>query len=678
MDKSFIRENIIFWSRLGFGLDPIILDDDGLPVIYDKTFSQLKTHQNFYEKGIKIHSFILNSGWIGDGKYDYTVTDMTMDKACEIGEDAKLLPRIKLNVPIDWCRNHPEEVFVYPGGPSDAESIRNMVGTSDHDYYGYEAPDGIYMGDPKYRRKNVNGKICLQSFSSDKWLEDAGAALQKLIAHLEEKYPDRIIGYHIAYGTSGETIMWGRISGRYGDYGITNRRKFSEFLREKYGIDAPIPTPVERYSQMDTLSRFMRADNKISRYYDEFTDEMNSRAIEYFCKAVKEIAPERLTGIFYGYFMGVQNIAYTGHTELEKLLSSPYVDFFAAPKTYYRSGPGDSCAEFGVTQSVNLSKVWVDECDIRTHLAAADTPPEWRNNDIHQTENCLTRELAKNMSHNSGFWFMDLGGMWYSSDEMMELVGRLNRINEQVRKKPYASVSDVLLLVDEKSVSTTSISMDCLKSYVTDFICNTKMSGVVLDVHRQKDIYSLDLSKYKLVIFAYTFRNCASDLEYIKSKTDAAIMFNYAAGCLEGGDFSLENTKSLSGFTLSEKEVSEYDFPALEILDRDNVIRADKHGEVVYKEVDGRLHIMNTVPYLDVDSIRKITTLCGCHNYCDANYTLYADSRFIALTAGAEPFCGKLRLPETKKWRNMKTGECGEASEIALNMKPYDTAVFIF
>ena len=224
MDRNILRNQTIFWSRMGIGIGYKVLDENGDPVIGNDTFSELSDHQMFYKSGIKIHSFILESGWVGDGVYNFNTTDKTMDAACKIGEDVLLIPRIKLDPPYDWLKNHPEEVFVYYDGPRTAEEISALVNTPLHDQLGYEAPDGMYMGNPKYNKPNVGGKISNQSFSSDKWLEDTKAMMKVLFAHLEEKYGDKILGYHIAYGTSGETLLWGRISRKFGDYGITNMR----------------------------------------------------------------------------------------------------------------------------------------------------------------------------------------------------------------------------------------------------------------------------------------------------------------------------------------------------------------------------------------------------------------------------------------------------------------------
>jgi hypothetical protein len=179
----------------------------------------------------------LPSGWVGVNEYDYSLTDKVMDEVFRDNDDIYFIPRIKLNVPIDWCYENPEDVFVYYGGPETAEEIRSVVGTLQHDYIGYDSPHGYYAsGEFEDTRPNVGGVIARQSFSSKKWLEDAKEALTRVINRLENgKYGKRILGYHIAYGTSGETVVWGRVSNKYGDWGINNKKAFFEWAKAKYG-----------------------------------------------------------------------------------------------------------------------------------------------------------------------------------------------------------------------------------------------------------------------------------------------------------------------------------------------------------------------------------------------------------------------------------------------------------
>lgn len=682
MKKSdaFLKNHIIFWSRLGFGFDPPFLNEKGQPVLFNESLSELKYHKSLYEKGIKIHSFIVNSGWIGVNQYDYTVTDRVMDAAASIGEDVLLIPRVKLNPPIDWCKENPEELFVYHGGPSDQSEIRAIVGTEKHDILGYEAPNGYYMGDPKYNRPNVGGTVSRQSFSSEVWLADAKKALEKFVLHVEEKYPGKILGYHVAYGTSGETILWGRASHRYGDYGISHTKKFKAYQKEKLGTELDLPSDAERYLNKKTLRDFLRIDNEVSVCYDEFTSKVNARATEELCKVVKKAAPNALAGVFYGYLM-VHNAVYTGHTEIDSLLSSPYVDFFAAPKSYYRCGPGDAGGEIGLAQSINLKKLWMDECDVRTHLAKSDLSASWLSAGGVQTKNALLRELSKNLSHDSGFWLMDLGGGWYEDPDLLDYVEKLNQINQLVREKEHQSAAEVLVLMDENSILRAGVSKHCLRSYCKDFVCNSKKAGVLVDVYRKSDVKKIDLSRYKIIVFAYTYELEQEELAYMKKANGkAAFLFQYAAGCIQNGKFSLENVYKTTGFHLEEKGLSEdpkQDFPMLSLCEEEGLVLKTEKGSAAQKTVEGRVHIFNTIPYLEVSQIKELYRLAGCHFHTPEHVVLYGDRRFITALSDGEQIDDFILLEQARKWKNAFTGESGQGDRIKLQLKPYEGAMFL-
>ena len=681
--NDVLRNNLIFWSRLGFGYDPPVFDENGKPVIFNDTLSEIEYHKSFYKKGIKLHSFIVSSGWVGNNKYDYTVADRVLDAAVTIGEDVLLIPRVKLNPPIEWCKENPEELFVYWDGPREKDEIRKIVGTPEHDRIGYDAPDGYYMGNPKYNKPNFTGKVSLQSFTSDKWLLAAKEALKRFILHVEERYPGKIFGYHIAYGTSGETLLWGRIDGNYGDYGICCTKKFRQYLNDNYNIDVPLPSPQQRYGVKDTLRDFMRVDNKISVYFDEFISKTNVNAINELCKTVKKTSPNSITGVFYGYLMA-DNIAYSGHTEIETLLNSPYVDFIASPKDYYRCTPGDSGGELSVPQSINLMKTWVDECDVRTHLAQKPDDSSklddlsWLSENIIQTKNAILRELSKNLSHNSGMWLMDLGGGWYDDEEMMELVGEVAKLSETVQKRPHESASDVLILIDEHSILQTAISKDCLTGFCADFICNTKKTGVLTDIYRFSDIRHIDLSKYKAIVFAYTLKINQEEIEYIKKNSTASFIFNYAAGCISDEGFSLSNTENLTGFKLSDDSKNYYDFSSIKIIDDGECIFENEKGSVASKIVNGRIHIMNNVPFIDVSTLKNLYNLCGCHMYSPENTVIYGDKRFITVLSDGKMYDDYIYLKKPAKWENLLNGEKGYGDKIKLKLEPYEAAFILF
>ena len=210
--KNILLNNSVFWSRLGWPYNPPVLDENGnARMMLSDDSPEKKFHGDFDRAGIKIHSTILFSGWIAPAKYDYRATDKALDDLfASVGKDSMYIPRIKLDPPPSWCAENPEDTTVYyPGGLS-KEEIAELACTPAHDWFGMELPNG-YTTDKKVRgkpdpRPNVRGLIGMQSFSSEKWLRDAGEALRRLIRHIESgKYGKNVIAYHIAYGQCGET-----------------------------------------------------------------------------------------------------------------------------------------------------------------------------------------------------------------------------------------------------------------------------------------------------------------------------------------------------------------------------------------------------------------------------------------------------------------------------------------
>ena len=72
MKENFnkLKNEPFFWSRLGFCFDPPMLDSKGKQVIFSRDFAKYrKIHDEFRDAGVKYHTTILSSGWIGANKF---------------------------------------------------------------------------------------------------------------------------------------------------------------------------------------------------------------------------------------------------------------------------------------------------------------------------------------------------------------------------------------------------------------------------------------------------------------------------------------------------------------------------------------------------------------------------------------------------------------------------------
>ncbi len=718
---NLLRSNSVFWSKLGFCYDPPRLDENGKPIVFFDDFDRFANHhRNFTDSGVKIHTSILFNGWVGVGKYDYELTDKVLNAVFKDNSDIYYVPRIKLNVPLDWGKKNPEDVFVYHEGPREAGKIKELVGTAKHDYLGYETPDGYYTaGGWKDNRPNVGGLISNQSFSSKKWLSDAGETLRRLIRHLEDgPFGDRILAYHIAYGVSGETCFWGRFGRngvKFGDYGIANRKAFFQWgLKEYKSLDAlrkawsekdlteekfEPPAPELREQQSGSLDSYMRGrqEDQICIDYDKFNTEVNVNAIEHFGKIAKEETNGKAVGSFYGYLMEVRRSAYTGHLGFDQLLNSPYIDFIAAPKSYYRSGPGDPGGVLAPAQSINRQKLWLDELDNRTHLCKT---AEKQCQNLSETQTVMWREFSKNLAHNSGMWWMDLGGGWYDSPEILKEIGKIEKISQKIKATQGKSISEILLVVDDKSFFNWVCGDADHNMFMKEFVREAHLCGAPIDMYRLKDIEDIDLSQYKLICFLNAFKFDVGQWDKIKKRLPekVSLMWNYAAGILNP-KFSLSNIEEITGFKVCERsrnakpklipdskgamrktsimellEDINIDVPLLEIIPTQevNALADYSDGGIALAErscSSGSKDIYCALPMLKAEHIRIIGELAGVHFYAPANCAIYANSRFISFFPKNDmEFQAHLKKPQNII--DISTGELLEQKEIiTLNIK---------
>lgn len=672
---AFLRENPIFWSLFGHE------SESGNWDVHEQN---TKRHRAMFDQGILVHSSVVPSGWVGPDTYDYTELDRLLELLFSVAPDILFLPRVKLNVPEGWCEKYPEEVYVYEGGPRTRQEILAMVGTERHGSHPCKPTD----------------LLALQSLSSKQWVADAAEAMGRFVAHLENsKWADHIIGYHVAYGTCGESTQWGSWNKNplhHGDYGISHTRDFLRYaaerglhctdvppIRERFFIgDAPVPdnrchigTPT-----LEQLFLHTEQDGK-SIVYSHFQRDINSDAIETICRAVKERAPEKVTGIFYGYIAEPDNCGNGQHTGFDRILSSPWVDFLAGPKGYTRVSPLDPGLGQAVPNSVSRKKLWVDELDNRTHLSTWSGSKDHPAKNFQQTRAVYWREFTKNAVFHQGYWWMDLGGGWLDSRELQEEIRLLNETNKRLRQRESRSVSQVLLVMDEDSIHCTRPNF----SFHRDVIHHTgsviKECGVPIDFYRLKDLGEMDLSRYKMVVFLNAFRGEALAEALEKLPPDRYVLFNYAPGILSAA-FGLGTVERLTGFRLGEYREENGCYPLLAIEPKENqqVLEwLDGKPRLAACQKDGRTLLLDAMPReMTPQTMQGLLRAAGVHIYAPTKCVVHTDDRFLYVLAeesGRVP----VRLREPVACENIFTGEqFSEGEEIVLDMEEGTCAFLMF
>ena len=691
-NTSFLKENPVFWSRLGGEWYPPLYDKEGNPY-YGQSAEDIalkqRYHRDFAAAGVHLHSFVLDRGWPFEGKYDYTVTDQQLKQIFEADPDGYILPRIKLDAPVDWCRNHPEEVFAYMTGKGlSKEEIAALVGTPAQCYWQYQVPEWY----EKYAdfQESRSFVIDEQSLSSARWLSDGGEALRRLIEHLESgPYADRIAGYHLGFGHCGECMQWHmgewipgapRELWHYGDFGIAHLQRFYDYGIEKYGSrealaaawrqpdisrdTVDLPLPKERYLEGEDLKSYFRGREKdvLARDFDLFMSNNVSDAILHFAKTAKQYT-KKPVGFFYGYFMFAMNTQYEGHVQMERILNCPDVDFIASPTAYHFRAAGSPSLDMTATQSVNREKLYMEETDTRTHLVPkemADAKPHDCNHTMEETRFSLWRGLCKNIAHGSGFWWMDLGGGWFDSPEILAEIGELTRVHAILRGGEHRSVADILVVMDDKGMESTQCNRFFTHGFVRNFILTTRAAGVLCDTYLASDLDKIDLSRYRLVVFGTNYALTKERLSSWSFREDATLMFFGFVGVLQNGVPTLANVEAVTGFALCEDHDTELNCPVLKIAEGDDPWLA-------VKKVGTHTRVMCTDPRLTPTAFREIARAAGCHIYTDADSILFGDEQFLGVFAKGETHT-VLHLNGKKRAVELRFGKALVGTDIPLDL----------
>ena len=213
----------------------------------------------------------------------------------------------------------------------------------------------------------------------------------------------------------------------------------------------------------------------------------------------------------------------------------------------------------------------------------------------------------------------------------------------------------MLIVFDERSMLSVNENVDLHKGFLREFINETNCSGVIADVYRARDLEDIDISQYKLIVFAYNLFMDDKTRQIVKSVSeDKMIVFNYTAGIHSEDGFSYENFEELTHHKITEikSEGVQYDFP-----------------EINVEKMSGKNMVVLNNPYLRANEIRELAKSAGCHVYTDTpDVTIYADNRFVGVfnkNAG-----GHLYLREKSDYRDLISGIVfRNTSDIALPKK---------
>ena len=701
-------------------------------------------YRNLGKAGIRIFFVICDTVWLKP-----KAIELFREEAEIILEEvpnAYIVPRMGLHPPDEWIEANKDECVKYSDGA---------------------LPCFDLFSESYVKDMPAHYLLC-----SEAWRRDAGKALEETWKILMElPYADRIIGCFLAAGSTSEWGYQARL-GEFdkqisGDHSKGFKVNFSKYLTEKYGSDAelqrhwknpdatlkdpPIPSFEKHYfahrvdyeclhpgrvlSNGDSPSpkgngTSVGAIIDVDKNIDVF-DLYRARhigsadSIIYFAKIIKTLTPDKLVGSFFGYY-GCTNFLHSGNSGgTVKILSSPYIDFLAAPGVYVNRQPGGCEGQREMIDSFALhNKMYIVEQDTRTHTENDFFKNRFGIYDLTDSINVMKREFGRNIAEDTQAWWFDqiLGGRRYKVPELYELISVQQKIAGESYKLDRTKNSEIAFIFDDESAQLVSDSsshdlIEMLRDYELPRI------GAPVDQYFHDDMADPNMPDYKLYVFVNTLYITDKEREIIHKKlrkNNAVAVWLWASGVVchdSETKLSEENVSKLTGFDIEmdrkmqsgKYRVCDHDcvsmmkkrfvygyidrhrdlngnppydsvmFPAFYPKDGEVCARfaATDKPAIAIKNYDGFTSIFHGSKSIRSDAIRSFAKYAGCHIYCDSDDVFYIGRNYITVHASTDcPIT--LKFPQKCTLKEVYEDKIytENATELTLHMYIGETKMF--
>ena len=538
-------------------------------------------------QGIHLFTIPIDVGWHPPGtekEVRFKNVDEETPALIKADKEALLLPRLSLNAPNWWCEEHPDELELFSDGSKD-----------------------MYA-----------------SWASRLWLQEACQALSAFVNNCHQAdYANRILGYHVCVGASGEWCYGGSMSDYLLDYSSPMQARFREWLQEKYGTENALRKAWKDENVSFDTACVPAKEEQLATDWFQFRDvSKGTKVIDFFaclnetaassapvlCRAAKEACKgEQIVGVFYGYlatmswnaglftpkgFANHELSAYqrSGHLALSKVLESPDIDFIASPYDYLFRNIGGVGDFMSATESITQSgKLYWFEDDTRTHTVPGSNYGEAFS--LDESISILRRNFGHMLTEDAALWWMEQGmgeRSWFGSPEIQAELGRLVRLWEKTlsleRKTPTAEIA---VIFDEKGPMYESLSNALSWPLIyKQRVYGLSRMGAPYRFHLLNDLVEGKMPDYKLYIFLNCFYLNAAERKALdeKVKRDGNVaLWLFGAGIGNERGLSLENMMALTGFQFASLDsvweltcsIRNYQHPITQGLRADTVFGTD-------------------------------------------------------------------------------------------------------
>lgn len=484
-----------------------------------------------------------DTGWRGDGQFDYRHLDEAAAMILEYIPDAWLMPRIAATAPNWWLQRYPGEAAVIANG----DTIGNGTGCG-----------AAWSDDPR---------TMTVSQASDRWQTDCEFALTKLVEHIDaSSWGHRCVALQPNGGVNEWFVSHGHV---YTDYGPLALGAFRQWLADQGVADADratIPSPEELQTGTWGGWHDPQVSQRCQQWW-QFYHALNARRMQDTCAAVKQASNNRLlVGGFYGYIgdsytNGVPAAwLYGHHHPLREVTEHPAVDFLAAPYSYQNRQPGGTPESQIPTASCDLAGCFTfTENDLGTFWAVRDESESG----IAKSFSTMVRDQGQRVIRRQGFWWMDLlrdnptwPAEWYTHPVLEKLINQLTTLQSEEAARPVSQWHpEIAVVLGNDTPFHCRAGHPSPADWVSRPLRDVLPAiGAPMDVIMLDDLARDNLPDYRLFIFldipCVTPEQRAM-VHRCLSQRQATAYFHGLPGLIDGTTLDADHISALTGISLT-------------------------------------------------------------------------------------------------------------------------------
>lgn len=555
-----IRAGIVYSGKTpgiqinGKVLPPFIMIHRETPLFFKEADVILKS----YKKGVRFFDVLCRTdrAYVKPGVYDFRQLEQEIRRVLHLAPEGYVIINLRVHNMPGFLEKYPEEAVGYRTG-SDT----------------YPRSDDLFGKRPR-RPSSASLKMRTE-------LKNMIELLGKQVT--TQPWGKRVAGVRISYGVYSEWQLYGHRTDMP-DCGPAMQRAFREYLLKKYKTDAELqaawgdPKVTLKMAEGPTLEEFKAQKSfiidptpgqngrKFADHYDCMVTNVADLLL-FMGKCVKDSMPGRLVGAYYGYMLTHSYAPCGQHVSLEKILTSPYVDFLSQPYGYAPElrAPGGNANFAFPTIFRRHKKLLVTEADIRTHLSWTWKEKKLRCNTPEETEAVAKRDIGNSLINGTGIQFLHFGGTyeyknpnWFNTTYFLEPLGKGVEIWRKLFATPAQDIAEVAFILQPEDKVLHGMPEWRSGEYASDMLYyiswqNFTRSGIPFDFLTMKD-YLLSKRDYKAVIFLNAFTLDQAQRTALKQrvrKKGVIAFWYYAPGIADGNKgLSEKAMEDLTGIRL--------------------------------------------------------------------------------------------------------------------------------